>query len=1129
TSVTVAYIEFLKHSFWIPVKDARVLTEQGLRSLMDLFGGHPAIDSAAHDAISAYFTSLGRPELSNHASTSKAISDGSRNTDIHAPVGLLFWSKLSQLPLGYFSSDGGKIFRTWFQWIWYEDPASAEVEAVYEALYWSRLQAGILAGYAERRKYCLGILRRSLDFAARGHHMRDIVTPHMKFKSGQRSEYCKQYDIYCNLFETIVLDRYMNQVEACLPELSRLLGSECLIHPAWISTLLSAGLHSKVQDGVRKLTGSWYMESIQRREKCLVVGQIEFFIKGFLPWATQGTLFTSSLVSTREHTVCSHGAALANVVRRFISELPNPTERHHVLSNILRFILDVRGRMFPYAVLYLLQGLVGSTGGHAGVSGLDVVDVQLLLRVYRQPGLAEVAKDLSAVLCSQILDQAVENNPKLMEVPGYDVLQLRLQELRTRAPPPPNNFITNERTRSLSEVDSPLHRFLVELEKSQYKLIQGMALASACDYLVDTLDTLTVGQGDVNNLCSVLEAVWDEADTQEFRRAIAVRLPHLFFHPKCINTCITQHSTAEGEDRLTILLARILPDLHRLAESRSYLLSALNSSIRKACFSAPAIIGILPFEEFLVRFIENPPIPRNDFMFEVATVEILQITIPHRTYDFYYGQREWHSYACIIDLINRFPSTELSVAKRVFDRLIYPWKNQRDDIPIRSKWKNALHLQTILLLSEFCITAIDAESYLDTFTKILILEPWPRYRFVLEWIIARAYYRFPECTHRILPNLFDGGDANPRLVASSMKLAVTAASFLANEAFALKLMIQLVPFSASSKVQIRHEAQWSFPMLWQLAEQRNWVSILENPAFEALNKFIVALDKFSGLGWTSRTLKLDVAEDTTLTNIFTGDYMRVDREPERESVAREDFVRLWEDDEASHLKLNIPEPRIRLGDPIPHNKTAWDTDDKDQPDTTTAAASATATPLQTKSGFDLSSLHPSPPTNPRPAPLILLASLIDNPTNLGGLSRIAESFGCEALMVRDTNVVANKDFQATAVTSYKHLPIEELRAEGIGRWCLEMKSKGWKVVGVEQTDRSGILGEERDYEYEGIGTLPRKCVLVLGSERGGIPPQVLAIVDRCVEIRTRGVTRSLNVQTAAGIAVYEWWREWGGE
>jgi tRNA guanosine-2'-O-methyltransferase len=158
----------------------------------------------------------------------------------------------------------------------------------------------------------------------------------------------------------------------------------------------------------------------------------------------------------------------------------------------------------------------------------------------------------------------------------------------------------------------------------------------------------------------------------------------------------------------------------------------------------------------------------------------------------------------------------------------------------------------------------------------------------------------------------------------------------------------------------------------------------------------------------------------------------------------------------------------------------------------------------------MSSLHPhsGPPSshNRRPASIILVASLIDNPTNLGGLSRISESFGLEALYINDVKHTAHKDFKATSVTSEKHFPIHECKVAEVPRFLLDMKTQGYEVVGVEQTDQSGILGtEESD-----LGILPRKCVLMLGSEKGGISAEVLAVIDRCVEIRTVGVTRSLS-------------------
>jgi tRNA guanosine-2'-O-methyltransferase len=82
----------------------------------------------------------------------------------------------------------------------------------------------------------------------------------MKFRIADRVTYLKAYDQYSTLFETIVLDHYANQVQACLPELPKLIQSE--ITPTMTCTLLSAALTSTVQVGVRKLIGNWYMDYV---------------------------------------------------------------------------------------------------------------------------------------------------------------------------------------------------------------------------------------------------------------------------------------------------------------------------------------------------------------------------------------------------------------------------------------------------------------------------------------------------------------------------------------------------------------------------------------------------------------------------------------------------------------------------------------------------------------------------------------------------------------------------------------------------------------------------------------------------------------------------------------------------
>jgi tRNA guanosine-2'-O-methyltransferase len=122
------------------------------------------------------------------------------------------------------------------------------------------LRLGLLHGHADQRKYCIGIIRQSLIAA-----QNDISTPTMQFRVAESARYLKAYDQYSALFETIVLDRYANQVQACLPELTKVIRSE--VTPLMASTLLSAALTPMVQDGVRKLIGNWYFEYVTKASR----------------------------------------------------------------------------------------------------------------------------------------------------------------------------------------------------------------------------------------------------------------------------------------------------------------------------------------------------------------------------------------------------------------------------------------------------------------------------------------------------------------------------------------------------------------------------------------------------------------------------------------------------------------------------------------------------------------------------------------------------------------------------------------------------------------------------------------------------------------------------------------------
>ena len=878
---------------------------------------------------------------------------------------------------------------------------------------------------------------------------------------------------------------------------------------------------------------------------------IEFLFNGLLPWATEGSLFTSTLASTREKTTSTHGTTTVDVIARFVSHTPETilssrlgeaadleSERYtphwRVVSlGIARFISKAGDKIFKPAVVYLLEGLSkglrARPGDHLSRKCLPSSELNEIMGLSRFTGLPEIANDLYAIYCGQVCG-FIQPDWQLLDLPGGADLRTRITKLE--------DAVDQGITPTLPEIydeDSPLRRFLKHINESRTEFIGGAGYAPACESLIKVLDHTETALIDQNDLFDALEALWDEAERRGFIRPVVVHLPPLLFHPSCMEICVLQNqkTLAEHEKPLTTLLTTATKCLQKLSKSRVYIVATLAKSLRKAVLFNASVIEILPLQSYILDFVNNPPAIKPEFLFEIAAAERLQQFLRHRTFTSYYGQREWLAYAAIIDLVQRLPKQHI-IAKNILDSLLEPWKSQQVPILVKNPWKQTFQLQMMLILSEYCIEQSQTKTYIDSFMHALVIEPWPRYRHLLEWITARLYCRSLDLMSQKFSHIENVEAHSPIQIASLIKLGLLVAPSH-SEDFAVNLAMQLTCFSTSPKVHIRHEANYAFPLLFDLAETNGWKGITENLAFKNLNAFVRRLDKFKAAAWSIRTLKMDVNKDFTLSNIFQGQYLFIES-PEPERVTYEDFVALQKEDDTNHFS----EARISPGEPQKYQHIdselgagagASHLVNSSQAPTSTQAF------LQTKASFNLNSLHPKnglPSLQlQRPSSVVLVASLIDNPTNLGGLSRISESFGLETMYIDELKHIAHKDFRATSVNSEKHLPIRELKGSEVPQFLLSMKRDGYEVVGVEQTDRSVILGHEvndeeaADLDGKIRGTLPKKCALVLGSEKAGISAEVLAVLDRCVEIKTVGVTRSLNVQTAGGIALYEWWRVWG--
>jgi tRNA (guanosine-2'-O-)-methyltransferase len=144
-------------------------------------------------------------------------------------------------------------------------------------------------------------------------------------------------------------------------------------------------------------------------------------------------------------------------------------------------------------------------------------------------------------------------------------------------------------------------------------------------------------------------------------------------------------------------------------------------------------------------------------------------------------------------------------------------------------------------------------------------------------------------------------------------------------------------------------------------------------------------------------------------------------------------------------------------------------------------------------------------------PLGLILDSVQNPFNVGAILRTAASFRVTHLWLAGAS--ATPDHDKTRKTS--------LGTERLVSWSVTptvadaaglARAEGMRIVGVEMTTRAEALAD---------ATLDGAVCLVLGHEDRGLSSGALAVCDAFAYVPTPGKVGSLNVATAASIALYE--------
>ena len=147
----------------------------------------------------------------------------------------------------------------------------------------------------------------------------------------------------------------------------------------------------------------------------------------------------------------------------------------------------------------------------------------------------------------------------------------------------------------------------------------------------------------------------------------------------------------------------------------------------------------------------------------------------------------------------------------------------------------------------------------------------------------------------------------------------------------------------------------------------------------------------------------------------------------------------------------------------------------------------------------------------RPRELIVACAPMRSNVNISSVARTASACAVERLVLTGNASLISKITRNGAET------FEVSIHRSLAPVLQKLRSDGYRLVGLEQTTNSTSM---HNYNFS------RRSVLVVGNERTGLTPEILALLDDVVEIPVYGLPHSFNAATAASMALYEYCRQY---
>lgn len=649
----------------------------------------------------------------------------------------------------------------------------------------------------------------------------------------------------------------------------------------------------------------------------------------------------------------------------------------------------------------------------------------------------------------------------------------------------------------------------------------------ACIYrVVEQLDTAD------EKTCSVINdtlfTIWDEImSTGLVSSAKPVHLAfiELLLSKSVLSKCIENDTLAETVMDITSTLVN-------QCFARRSLLPLVAKKLLE--FGGSEIVKVEGAHSMIIEIYTLQQIDDTNFRLEDAMAARYDAAIGSGSvFKDIHGGREVAARALIAVLVSQI--TDSAFAELMWEeiftsesyRLFNPKKlSDGKEERVRTQCYQLLTMTEAIVSPEFCLE--ETEKLIEH----IRLEPSPIVRMYMEWIIARVSLKGDGLA--LLRKHLSNPEEIPRVLAAFQRIGLLIGEQIENVDDRISYLTEylniVLPFCSSNRAAVRHFAvSMTCAVGPWIQSEKFWggnkkaLETMEPLAKICMGIFSHATRQEAYHQFRSGEKMLwNVHRYYNLVGICGGLILRLS-DREFPFVGEADFA---------NLELAPTRPQVDLVYPLQPSTVTLPTELRvsvGANDTSVWASevavaeacgfevSSVSAPVQTKSGAWNATLVEDNSEESRAAKinrgdLILVASLVDKPPNLGGICRLSDVLGAQLLTLNDIGVAKHPQFKNVAVTADQWMPMAEVKVDEIAEFMRAKKREGYTLIGLEQTDQSKQLN--KDFVF------PKKSLILLGMEREGIPGNLLAELDYAVEIKQIGMIRSMNIQTAAAVIVH---------